>query len=62
MKAPIRKTMAMDRDKLRRARRILGAKNDTQTVDQALAIVIANQEIESAIGEYFGAASDLDVR
>jgi hypothetical protein len=56
MAKSLRKTMAIDRDKLRRARRILRAKNDTQTVDQALSIVIANKEIEAAIDAFVGAA------
>ena len=58
----MKKTMEIDGERLKRARRILGAKNDTQTVNGALALVIANQEIEDAIGEFFGAIPDIEVR
>jgi hypothetical protein len=56
--ARIRKTMEIDRSKLAKARRILGSDSDTQTVDRALDIVIANQEIESAIEASFGSIPD----
>ncbi len=54
--------MEIDRDKLQRARRVLGARTDTETVDQALSLVIANQEIEQAINETFGSVPDFRVR
>ncbi len=54
--------MEIDGNKLHKARRILGAKNDTQAVDQALSLVIANKEIENAIGEFFGAIPDFEIK
>lgn len=54
----ISKTMVIDRSKLAKARRILGSDSDTQTVDRALDIIIANQEIESAIEAAFGSMPD----
>jgi hypothetical protein len=41
-KHTIKKTMEIDSEKLRKARIILAAKNDTQTVDRALELAIAN--------------------
>lgn len=50
----MRKTMEINKQKLVAAKKILGAKNDTQTVDEALSVVIANEEIEKAINNLFG--------
>lgn len=43
--AKVRKQFILDSAKIRRARRVLGAATDTETVDEALSIVIANAEI-----------------
>ncbi len=50
--------MEIDQGKLAKARRILGSDSDTQTVDRALDIVIANQEIGTAIAAAFGSMPD----
>ncbi len=39
----------VSKHKLVVTKKILGAKNDTQTVDKALSIVIANKEIEKTL-------------
>jgi Arc/MetJ family transcription regulator len=57
----IRTTMNLDRDKVRRVRRALGTKTDTEAVDRALDVVLANAEIESAIDASFGQLSDFKV-
>jgi len=61
-KHKIKKTMEMDSEKLRRARIIFSAKTDTQAVDRALELAIANAEIEKAISESFGRFPDIKVR
>jgi hypothetical protein len=53
--------MDIDRSKLAKARRILGSDTDTQTIDRALDMVIANQEIGSAIEAVFGSMPDFGV-
>lgn len=49
-----RTTMNLDKEKVRRVRRALGTKTDTEAIDRALDIVLANAEIESAIDASFG--------
>ncbi len=44
-----RKNMDMDTVKLRRARALLGARTETETVDRALDLVIFQADLESAI-------------
>lgn len=46
--------LRVDADKLKKARRILGSHSDVDTLNKALAMVIANQEMESAIEKAFG--------
>ena len=58
----MRKTMEISRHKLDVAKKILRAKNDTQTVDEALSMVIANKEIEKAIKNLFGSMPDFETK
>lgn len=58
----LRKTMNIDSQKLRKARRILGAKNDTDAVDRALAMVVAQEEIQKAIAAFVERMPELDVQ
>ncbi len=58
----MRKTMEISKHKLDVAKNILGAKNDTQTVDEALSMVIANKEIEKAIKNLFGSMPDFETK
>lgn len=44
----IRKQFMLNQAKIARARKILGAETDTQAVDEALGIVIANANISEA--------------
>ena len=53
--------MEIDREKLAMARRILGSLSDTQTVDRALDVIIANQEIGAAVEAAFGSMPDFKV-
>lgn len=57
----VRTTMNLDREKLRRVRRVLGTKTDTEAIDRALDVVIANSEIEEAIDLAFGQIPDFKV-
>ena len=41
----VRKQFILNREKIRRAKKILGASTDTETVNEALDMVIANAEI-----------------
>ena len=61
-KHKIKKTMEIDSEKLRKARVILAAKTDTQAVDRALELAIANAEIEKAIEQSLGSLPNFEVR
>jgi hypothetical protein len=61
-KHKIKKTMEIDAEKLRRARIIFSAKTDTQAVDRALELAIANAEIEKAVEESFASLPKFEVR
>ena len=58
----MRKTMEISKQKLVVAKKILGAKNDTQAVDEALSMVIANKEIEKSINNLFGSMPDFETK
>ena len=47
--------LRVDAHKLKKAKRILGSGSDVDTLNKALAMVIANQEMETAIEKAFGA-------
>lgn len=44
-----------------RARRILGSESDSQTVDRALDVIIANQEIGAAMEGVLGSMPDFKI-
>ncbi|HKP96128.1 MAG TPA: hypothetical protein VJ385_10255 [Fibrobacteria bacterium] len=46
--------LRVDALKLKKAKRILQAESDVDTLNRALAMVIANEEMESAIEKAFG--------
>ncbi len=54
--------MDMDAHKLERVRKIFGVPTDTQAVDRALEMVLANEEISQAIDEAFGAVPDFSAK
>ncbi len=54
--------MNINRSKVRRVRLILGAATDTEAVDKALDSVLANQEIQAAMDETFGAIPGFEVQ
>lgn len=56
-----RTTLNLDRDKVRRVRRVLGSKTDTEAIDQALDVVLANAEVEAIIDASFGQLMDFKV-
>ncbi|MEO6095123.1 MAG: hypothetical protein ABIW76_05420 [Fibrobacteria bacterium] len=47
--------LRVDARKLMKAKRILGSGSDVDALNKALAMVIANEEMESAIEKAFGA-------
>jgi hypothetical protein len=44
-----RKVIHLDQAKLERAKQVLGAKTETEALDQALDIVVAEAEIDAAL-------------
>ncbi len=53
--------MEIDLHKLRKARLIFAAKTDTETVDRALELAIANAEIEKAIAQSYGSLPNFKI-
>lgn len=49
-----RKYVQLDQEKLQRAKHILGAKTDTEALDRALDIVVAEAEIDAVLREARG--------
>jgi len=43
-----RKQFVLDQSKIRKAKKILGARTETETVDRALDLIIANDELDRA--------------
>ena len=56
-----RTTLNLDREKVGRVRRALGTKTDTEAIDRALDVVLANAEIELAIDASFGQLTDFKI-
>jgi hypothetical protein len=54
--------LRIDADKLKKAKRILRCESDVQAVNKALTILIANEEMESAIEKAFGTIPYFKVR
>jgi len=48
------KHVQLDQGKLDQARRILGAKTETETLDRALSIVVSEADINKALGKVRG--------
>jgi len=46
--------LRIDATRLKKAKRILGTESDVETVNKALAMVITNDEMETAIEKAFG--------
>ncbi|MFC1617097.1 hypothetical protein ACFL2K_02655 [Candidatus Margulisiibacteriota bacterium] len=61
-KSQVKKTMQINKLKLKKARRILRSKNDTKTVDDALSFIVANSEIEIAIDSFYGSLPNFSVK
>jgi hypothetical protein len=49
-----RKYVQLDQEKLHRAKHILGAKTDTEALDRALDVVVAEAEIDAVLKEARG--------
>jgi hypothetical protein len=54
--------LRVDALKLKKAKRILNAESDVEALNKALAKVIADDEMESAIEKAFGSAADFQTR
>ncbi len=54
--------MEFDASKLKRVRQILGSESDTQAIDQALSLVLANEEIQKVMKESCGSLPDFNLR
>ncbi len=54
--------LRVDASKLKKAKRILGAETDVDALNRALGMVIANEEMESAIEKAFGGVPYFEVR
>lgn len=54
--------LRVDAFKLKKAKRILGAESDVDALNKALGMVIANEEMESAIEKAFGGVLYFEVR
>jgi hypothetical protein len=48
------KHLELDQGKLTRARRILGAKTETETLDRALDLIVSESEIDAALRKVRG--------
>ena len=49
-----RKNFYLDERKIQKARRILGAKNETDTIDKALDLVVFRKELQQSLKEASG--------
>jgi hypothetical protein len=54
--------LRVDAFKLKKAKRILGSASDVDTLNKALAVIIASEEMESAIEKAFGSVPYFQVR
>lgn len=57
----IRKQFILDQDKIRRVRKIVNAKTDTEAITMALDIIIENTKIETMFGAIKGKGTIKDV-
>lgn len=57
----VRKNMRLDQKKLDRAKRILGTRTETETVEQALDLVAFHQEVAEGVRRIAGSNSLRDV-
>jgi hypothetical protein len=56
-----RKQFILDQDKIRRVRKIVNAKTDTEAITMALDIIIENAKIETMLGSIKGKGTVKDV-
>jgi hypothetical protein len=56
-----RKQFILDQDKIRRVRKIVNAKTDTEAITMALDIIIENTKIETMLGSIKGKGTIRDV-
>ena len=54
--------LRIDATRLKKARRILAADSDVETLNKALAFVISNQEMETAMEKAFGTIPYFEAR
>jgi hypothetical protein len=48
----VRKQFLIDERKIKKAKKILGARTETEAVDRALDVIIANEELDRAQEEF----------
>jgi hypothetical protein len=56
-----RKQFILDQDKIRRVRKIVNAKTDTEAITMALDIIIENTKIQTMLGSIKGKGTIKDV-
>ena len=54
--------LRIDATRLKKAKRILGTDSDVETVNKALAMIITNEEMETAIEKAFGTVPYFEAR
>jgi Arc/MetJ family transcription regulator len=57
----VRKNMRLRQELIDRARRILGTSTETETVEQALELVVFRQEVSEGVGRIAGSGSIRDI-
>ncbi len=57
----VRKQFILDQDKIRKVKSLLGAKTDTQAIDQAMEYLLANSQIEKVLRQIKGKGKIRDI-
>ncbi len=57
----VRKQFILDQNKIRKVKSLLGAKTDTQAIDQAMEYLLANSQIEKVLRQIKGKGKIRDV-
>ncbi len=57
----VRKQFILDQDKIRKVKSLLGAKTDTQAIDQAMEYLLTNSQIEKVLRQIQGKGKIRDI-
>ncbi len=57
----VRKQFILDQNKIRKVKSLLGAKTDTQAIDQAMEYLLANSQIEKVLRQIKGKGKIRDI-